>query len=354
MLGRLPALLLPLALLTAGEDPRAHGAATAVAETPSPGVGLAEADTVEEKAPVDIREWEVPWEGRPRDPYVRDRSRVWFVGQQSHYVAYLDPSSGEFERYDLEPGTGPHNLIVDEDGSVWYAGNRAAHIGHLDPESGEVQKIEMPDSRARDPHTLRFDHRGDIWFTVQGGNFIGRLDTESSDVKLVPVPTERARPYGIVMDGEGRPYVALLGTYKLATVHPETMEIREIPVPREDARPRRITRTPDGSIWYVDYAQGRLGRYDPASGEFEEWLAPGGADARPYGMTSDDQGRVWFVETGPSPNRLVGFDPGSREFFSVTAIPSGGGTIRNMVYHPPTNEIWFGADTNTIGRAKLP
>jgi hypothetical protein len=25
-----------------------------------------------------------------------------------------------------------------------------------------------------------------------------------------------------------------------------------------------------------------------------------------------------------------------------------------MFYHAPAREIWFGADTNTIGRAKLP
>ncbi len=82
---------------------------------------------------VDIQEWQVPWvSSRPRDPYVDGSGRVWFVGQRGHYIANLSPESGEFSRYDLEPGTGPHNLIVADDGKVWYAGNLQRHIGVLD------------------------------------------------------------------------------------------------------------------------------------------------------------------------------------------------------------------------------
>lgn len=304
---------------------------------------------------LDLREWDVPWENtRPRDPYVRDRSRVWFVGQRGNYLAYLNPSTGEFERYDLDPGTGPHNLIVAEDGTVWYAGNRAAHIGTLDPATGEITKYPMPDDRARDPHTLVFGQGDDLWFTVQGGNFVGRLDRATGEVRLLEVPTEGARPYGIKVTDENRPWIVLLGTNKLATVDPGTMELREIEMPRPDARPRRLAITSDGMVWYVDYAEGYLGRYDPTSGEFEEWRTPAGAEARPYGMAKDARDRLWFVETGISPNRMVGFDPETESFEWMDEIPSGGGTVRHMYHHEPTGEIWFGADTNTIGRLRVP
>lgn len=53
-----------------------------------------------------ITEWEVPWEDtRPRDPYVDSQDRVWFVGQRGNYAAYLTPSDGTFERFDLPEGT---------------------------------------------------------------------------------------------------------------------------------------------------------------------------------------------------------------------------------------------------------
>ncbi len=324
------------------------GASAVVAQQPQ------SAATPQSLAPVDLKEWEVPWENtRPRDPYAVSPSEVWFVGQGGHYAAMLNPETGEFERIDLEDATGPHNLIVGEDGTVWYAGNLAAHIGRIDPETREIEKIAMPDPAARDPHTLVFDAAGDIWFTVQGGNFIGKLTRETEEVQLIPVPTERSRPYGIEVAADGTVWVVLLGTNKLASVNPATMELTEYEIPRAEARPRRIGLTDDGRIWYVDYAGGMLGAYDPATQSFEEWAAPAGEDSRPYGMAVDGENRIWFVETGVQPNRFVGFDPASGSYFAASDVPSGGGTVRHMHYHEPTNTIWFGADTNTIGRAAL-
>jgi virginiamycin B lyase len=303
---------------------------------------------------VQIQEWDVPWEqSRPRDPYVAPDGRIWFVGQRSDYAAVLDPATGEMTKYDLPEGAGPHNLVVAKDGFVWYAGNRQAHIGRLDPATGDIIKYPMPNEAARDPHTLIFDSKGDIWFTVQSGNFVGKLTMADKSIQLVAMPEESARPYGIVLDNTDRPWVALFGTDKLATVDPESMELTIIPLPRESARPRRIGLTPDQKIWYVDYADGMLGRYDPATKKFSEWPMPGGDGSRPYGMATDDQGRVWFVETGLQPNRFVGFDPASEEFFSIDEVESGGGTIRHMYYDAPNQMIWFGADANTVGRAQI-
>jgi virginiamycin B lyase len=304
---------------------------------------------------VELREWPVPYaDSRPRDPYVDGQGRVWFVGQVGNYVAYLEPSSGEFRRYELEERALPHNLVVADDGAVWYAGNGNGHIGRLDPATGQVRRFAMPDSAARDPHTLVFDRGGDLWFTVQGGNFVGRLDAGTGEVRLIPSATARSRPYGIVIDGQDRVWLNLFGTNKLAVIDPATMRMEEIALPRADARTRRIALTRDGAVWYVDYAGGMLGRYDPAARQFREWPLPGGTGSRPYAMAVDDQDRVWMVETGARPNRFVGFDPRTGEFFSNTPIESGGGAVRHMVFHAPTREIWFGTDTNTIGRAKVP
>ena len=91
----------------------------------------------------------------------------------------LNPEKGTFQKYDLDSGTGPHNLIVDKEGQVWYSGNRAAHIGKLNPDTGEITKYEMPDPAAIDPHTLVFGKSKEIWFTVQRGNFVGHLDMDT-------------------------------------------------------------------------------------------------------------------------------------------------------------------------------
>lgn len=305
---------------------------------------------------VKITEWHVPWEdSRPRDPYVAPDGDIWFVGQRSHYVAEFNPNTEEFRKIDLEDGAGPHTVVVDNSGNPWYAGNRANHIGKIDPETGEITKHMMPDDNsARDPHTMTFNQNRDIWFTSQGANSVGLFDVESGEPTIIPVPTPRARPYGIIMDQNmQRPWIALFGTHKLATVNPETMELREIELPNENSRPRRLAQTSDGMIWYGDYSRGYIGRYNPEDNSFREWPLPSGDSSRPYAVTVDDQDRFWVVETGVSPNMFVGFDTNTKEFISSTPIESGGGTVRNMVFHEPTNSIWFGTDTNYLGRAKI-
>jgi virginiamycin B lyase len=304
-------------------------------------------------AQVPIKEWPVPYESsRPRDPYVDSQNRVWFVGQVGNYIAYLDPKSGNFRRYELEDGALPHNLIVDKQDMVWYAGNGNGHIGKLDPKTGKVTRYPIPNP-ARDPHTLIFDGQGDIWFTVQNGNFVGRLATRTGKVDLIKVPTANARPYGIEVDSKGRPWFNEFGSDKIAMVDPGTLKIKEYQLPSERSRSRRIAITSDDRIWYVDYSRGFLGRLDPATGQFKEWALPGGSGALPYAMAADNQDRLWAVETGPQPNRLVGFDPKTEKFFGTTPVPSGGGTVRHMVFDERSGQIWFGTDNNTIGRAQV-
>jgi len=304
--------------------------------------------------PVTIQEWPVPWkDSRPRDPDVAPNGTIWLVGQQTDYVAHFDPKTAEFTKFDLPPGTGPHNVIVDRDAFLWIAGNRQGYIGRMNPNTGELARFTMPDDNVKDPHTLVFAGRNHIWFTAQWSNVIGRLDKRSGEVDLVTVPVDKARPYGIKLDSTGRPWVVLLGTNAIATVDPKTLELKLIPTPRAATRPRRIAITQDDSIWYSDYAEGYLGRYVPSTGEFTEWRNPS-AKSGPYAIVADGQGRVWQVETWTQPNNFVGFDPSTEQFFSQTPIPSGGGAVRHMVFDPKTNSVWFGTDTNMLGQAVLP
>lgn len=302
---------------------------------------------------VEITEWEVPWpDTRPRDPWYGPEDKVWFVGQVGHYVATLDPKTGAFKRYDLEKGAGPHTVIVDEAGA-WYAGNRVQHIGRIDPQTGQREIFELPGDGVRDPHTMAFTKQGDIWFSVQHGNQVGHLKRETREIVLYDIASPRARPYGLVVDEQDRPWFVLFGTNALGTIDPATGQITEIRLPRSEARPRRLAVTADGMVWYVDFAQGYLGRYNPATQAIDEWPTPGGRASGPYAMGADAQGRLWWVETGIMPNRFVGFDPASERFTAPVAIGSGGGVVRNMMFHQGTGSFWFGTDTDTIGRATV-
>ncbi|HEV8581949.1 MAG TPA: lyase [Thermoanaerobaculia bacterium] len=302
----------------------------------------------------EIREWPVPWKDtRPRDPAVDRQGRIWFAGQTGDYIGRFEPATEKFVRFELEPGTGPHNVIV-ANGEVWFTGNRKGYIGRLDPRSGKIVKYPMPEAAAGDPHTLVLAANGDLWFTVQNGGYVGRLEPKSGAIRLVKVPTRGARPYGIVVDASGKPWFNEFGTNAVGSIDPKTMELEEHRLPEPTARGRRIALAGDAGIWYVDYARGFLARLDSKSGKVEEWQTPAGASSLPYALASDDRGRLWLVETGPQPNRLVGFDPKSRRFFSVTEIASGGSTVRHMIFDPRERTLWFGTDKNTLARARVP
>ncbi len=112
--------------------------------------------------------------------------------------------------------------------------------------------------------------------------------------------------------------------------------------------------TPDDRVYAGDYARGKLVALDPATGSFEEWQNPAGARSAPYAMAGDDRGRVWQVETGVQPNRLVSFDPRTRSFGTPVPIAGSGGiVVRHMTFDPRTRSLWFGTDAGTIGRAAL-
>jgi virginiamycin B lyase len=302
-----------------------------------------------------IREWPVPWpQTFTRDPYVATDGRVFFCGMNGNYVGVLDTLSGEFQRFELPNPANPHSLLVDPAGIVWYTGNRGGHIGRLDPATGQVTTFPMPDSAARDPHSLVRDAAGDIWFTAQGSNFVGKLTVATGAIRLVRVPTPRARPYGIAVDRTGRPWVALFGTNRIATVDPASFTLREVTLPNADSRARRLVVTSDGRVWYGDYARGYVGVYDPRTETFKEWALPAGAGARPYAVEVDGQDRIWAVQTGVQPNTFVGFDTKTERFLPATAIPSGAGTVRHMVYNARGRAIWFATDASTVGRAVVP
>lgn len=298
-------------------------------------------------AAADFTAFQVPWEKtRPRDPAVDAQGRVWFAGQGGDYIGRLEPVSGNFTRFDLPDGAGPHNLVVGTDGNIWIAGNGAGWIGRMNAATGELKTFSTEVEGVDDPHTLIQARDGRVWFSAQQSNRVGVFDPADESLRVWEVPTKRARPYGIVLDGNDQPWIVLFGTNKLATI--ADGELREIDLPRKDARPRRLD-VIDGNIWYVDYVEGFVGRYNPGTQEFKEWRSPSGEDAAPYGAIAADD-TFYYVETGPQPNRMIGIDSAGGNVVYNEEIPGSGGAVRHMFHDAQRDVIWFGTDSNNMMR----
>ena len=309
-------------------------------------------------AALEPKEWAVPYgaQTRPRDPYADAQGRVWFVGQQGNYVAYIDSKTQQFRRYDIDPGTNPHNLVVEK-GKVWFTGNRNGRLVRLDPATGKLTTFMIPDSTVRDPHTMIFDPRSGVaWFSAQNAGVVGRFDPASGTFRLWKTGAG-TRPYGVVLDSKGKPWFDLFGTNKLASIDPRTLELTEHVLPAANAHPRRIAVTSDDQIYWGDYTRGYLGHLDPRTGRMEEFPLPAGTASLPYAMATDDRDIVWVAQNGQTnkPATLVAWDPRVRKF--VAEIPvgqPGPNTIRHMTFDRATRKIWFGTDQGSIGKISVP
>jgi virginiamycin B lyase len=304
-------------------------------------------------ARIDIKEWEIPIPGsRPHDPLAARDGAIWYTGQMSNRLGRVDPKSGQIKEYPLKtPLTAPHGLVEDKAGNIWYTGNNQSLVGKLDPKTGAVTEYKMPDPNAKDPHSLSFAQDGILFFTAQQSNMIGRLDPKTGEIKLVTSPTPGSRPYGIMVNSKGVPFVALFGTNKIARLDPRTMEIREYTLPDARARPRRMAFTSDDVVWYSDFARGYLGRLDPATGQVTEWQSPGGSRSEPYGIVASKD-VIWYSESGTKPNTVVRFDPKTQKF-QTWVIPSGGYIVRKMDVTPDGNPVLATSTVNGVGLVEV-
>jgi virginiamycin B lyase len=70
--------------------------------------------------------------------------------------------------------------------------------------------------------------------------------------------------------------------------------IREFDVPKPRSRTHDPEVASDGALWYTGQMANKLGRLDPANGEFKEFPSktPGSG---PHGLVADAQGNIWFT-----------------------------------------------------------
>ncbi len=292
--------------------------------------GASEAGPALPTASVLIREFMLPTPAAfPHDPAVGRDGSLWVTEQKANRLAQFDPVTQIFREFTLPtPDSGPHGIAVDKGNFVWFTANQKAYIGRLDPSSGVVAVYPMPTSKLSDPHSLVLAPDGTIWFTAEQSNFVGHLFPNTGQIVVRELPRPHALPYGLVIGGDGAPYLCEFGTNRIARVNPDTLELHEFNLP-DGAMPRRIATAPDGKLFYTDFARGKIGRLDPTTNQLVEWSSPGGSGSQPYAITVDPLGQVWFSESGVRPNTLIHFDPDTQRFARVN-LPAGGGVVRNM------------------------
>jgi virginiamycin B lyase len=100
------------------------------------------------------------------------------------------------------------------------------------------------------------------------------------------------------------------------------------------ARPTELTAGPDGYVWFVEQAAGRIGSISP-SGTIHSYTIPT-ANSQPAGITSGPDGALWFTESGA--DKIGRYQPGVG--FTEYPIPTAASSPRGIT-EGPDGDLWF-------------
>jgi len=124
------------------------------------------------------------------------------------------------------------------------------------------------------------------------------------------------------------------------------VSIKEFDVPTPKSRPHDPAVAPDGSLWYTGQMANKLGRLDPATGQFKEFplKTPGSG---PHGLAADAAGNIWF--TAISKGYIGKLNPSTGEITEYR-LPDGAADPHTPVFDRH-GILWFTTqESNVVGR----
>jgi virginiamycin B lyase len=298
-------------------------------------------------AQVTLQEYPVPSGHRVHDVWAdaAPGGPVWISAQGSGNLGILDPKSGKVEFVPLGRGSAPHGVIAGADGAPWLTDGGQNAIVRVDPKTRAVKVFPLPEGSAyANLNTAIFDGKGVHWFTGQSGVY-GRLDPRSGKVEVFDAPKGRG-PYGIHATPDGTVYyVSLAGSF-LGRINADgSTTIIQPPTARQGAR--RVWSDSKGDLWVAEWNSGNLSRYQPKTGAWKTWKAPGD-DPRVYAVYVDETDK--FLAAEWSAQVMLRFDPASEKFESFKSSSSRA-NVRQI--HGRKGEVWTpesGADKIVVYR----
>jgi virginiamycin B lyase len=132
-----------------------------------------------------------------------------------------------------------------------------------------------------------------------------------------------------------------------ASVADLKVDIREWTVPTKGAHPHDPAVGPDGSLWFTEQLVSKLGRLDPATGDFKEYPLKGENDG-PHGLVADREGNIWY--TGNFAAHIGKLNPRSGEV-TLYKMPNAKAEDPHTAVFDAQGTLWFTVQVgNMVGR----
>ena len=251
-------------------------------------------------------------------------------------IVRFDPRTGEQKAY--EDHGGGHGIAVDQtDGTVWYSGDV---VRHLDPHTGLVDHWKLGDDRLLGSNTQIFDTKGDLWMSLLGAGGLGKWDRETDSVIWWEVPVLRSRPYGIIVDHKDKVWFADYHNGGLTRFDPDTEAFKHFPLVKDKAASaiRRPGVDSNGMIWAGTWGSRafnnvKLYRLNPDTGEVmarDVGLQYGAI----YNAEADTNDNIWI-----SPDNYLTVYDQHADKFTYYPIPVRSDTLKTTITRD--GGVWF-------------
>jgi virginiamycin B lyase len=128
-------------------------------------------------------------------------------------------------------------------------------------------------------------------------------------IKEYAVPSPHARPHDPAVAPDGSLWVTEQMVNKLGRLDPATGDFKEYPLKTPNSGPHGLVADKDGNIWFAAIFAGYVGKLNPATGDISEYRPSDGTKIDPHTPVFDHNGILWF--TNEETNYIGRLDPAS-------------------------------------------
>jgi virginiamycin B lyase len=217
---------------------------------------------------------------------VAPNGAVWFTIDNSDAIGLF--RDGKIERFPKGgQNQAPMGLAAASDGSAWFTDTPARVISNI-TQSGKITSFPLSTPLAR-LGRLALAPDGSVWFAEQTAYSITRLKDGVFTRHVIGSP--RSGPYGVAVGPNGIVWAVLQAGNKLVQILPDG-KMTEVDIPTRGGTPTDIVVDTSGTVWFTEFLASKIGRY--ANGQFTEFPVPGSHRDTLTGLTVAPDGSVWF------------------------------------------------------------
>jgi copper transport protein len=219
----------------------------------------------------------------------------------------------DITEYTLPDAAAPLMPVYDGDDTIWLSDSSQPRLWKFSISKGLFTQYQF---EGKTTVFLKLD--GDkIWFTDTPDGKIGYFDISAEQFHIVPLPT-KSLPISLETDRDGNLWIALVDQHSLLRYDPVSGQFQEYKTPTNPSGPVALTRDQNGLIWFAESQGGKIGAINPSTGKIQEY-SPSEPLKEPFFLLFDRDGTVLVSEH--TSLQVVRFNPYLETFSGVVRVP---------------------------------